>query len=280
MAVYDRGGALGFWSRGRGQRQLAWPDDVAALMEDADEQLQVIRTLHDQALADAAVRQRFKTRIKNVLENHRSALDYLAVGITNAYGTPKGFIYFPLAQSEHEFPAEMEKKMPGVMASRPNIAGALRQYQPYQPGRDWLHTLNQLTREQKHNELSAQIVREVYQCRVTEKATGAAVQWYGLRFEVGRIVSSGGAIIPRPELNRPPSAPKPIEVGVGPTGTQIFGVPIDPTTQRPYPDPRLDVESGQFQQWCFLTPHIAILDLLNESRWGVVTIVQAVRDAL
>src|SRR5664280_548007 len=75
-------------------------DDITALLDDANEQLQNAGGLHDQALGDDNVRRRFRTRVKNVLENQRSALDYLAVGITEKYGTPKGFLYYPRAQAQ------------------------------------------------------------------------------------------------------------------------------------------------------------------------------------
>jgi hypothetical protein len=69
-----------------------------------------------------------------VLENLRSSLDYLAVDITERYGARKGLVYYPLAQSEHEFPAEMDTKMPGVAPANPEIADAIKRHQPYQPG--------------------------------------------------------------------------------------------------------------------------------------------------
>src|SRR5664280_348617 len=106
-------------------------DDITALLDDANEQLQNAGGLHDQALGDDNVRRRFRTRVKNVLENQRSALDYLAVGITEKYGTPKGFLYYPLAQSETDFAAQMNSKMPGVAAARPDIADAIKRHQPY-----------------------------------------------------------------------------------------------------------------------------------------------------
>ena len=243
---------------------MGWVDDIQALLTDADNQIEVVKELHDKALIDASVRSQFKTRIKNILENQRSALDYLAVAITKQYGTPKGLLYYPLAQNQDEFPAEMDRKMPGVAAAEPGIAAAIERHQPYHPIMEWLRELNQLTREQKHNQLSPQLVREVYQCRVTEKKTGAFVQWEGLRFDPGKVHSVGGTIQLEPEPDREPTAPKLIEIGVGPTGALVFGVPIDPKTQRPYEDEKLEVESGPLHQWCFIRPHKpVVLELKN-----------------
>src|SRR6266508_2314286 len=106
-------------------------DDIRALMEDAAEQIAAAGALHDEALTDYKVRGRFKTRVKNVLEAQRSSLDYLAVAITEQYGTPKGPIYYPLAPSSAEFAAEMDRKMPGVAAAEPDIAAAVGRHQPH-----------------------------------------------------------------------------------------------------------------------------------------------------
>ena len=245
-------------------------EDIDLLLRDADEQLEVAAALHDPALEDNAARGRFRTRVKNVLENQRSALDYLAVAITERYGHRRGLTYYPLAQSQGQLKAEIDSKMPGVRVNRPDIAEAIARHQPYD--QEWLQNLSRLTREQKHNRLSVQLVREVYQCRVTEVKTGAFVQWHGLRFKVlgsdgtkilGAIESDGGAVEIRPEPGRSESSPKPFWVGVGPTCAEVFGVPINPETQQPFPHPGLRVESGPLHQWCFLKPHAPVLTELG-----------------
>lgn len=117
-------------------------EDIQALLDDADEQIRLATTLHDRALSVPTARGPFKTRVKNVLEAQRSALDYLAVRITERYGTPtRKFIYYPLAQSEREFPSEMESKMSGVAAAEPRIAEAIKQFQPFQTNGEWLRDL-------------------------------------------------------------------------------------------------------------------------------------------
>src|SRR4051794_2940679 len=120
-------------------------DDINALLNDAEEQIEAVEDLHDVALTDPITLQRFKTRIKNVLEAQRSALDYLAVGLTETFGKPKGLIYFPLAQAADEFPDVMDRHMPGVATARKEIAVAIEKHQPYHPNMDSLRHLNQLT---------------------------------------------------------------------------------------------------------------------------------------
>ena len=250
-------------------------DDIVALLNDAHDQIQVVKTLHDQALEDTAARGPLKSRIKNVLENQRSTLDYLAVAITKRYGSDKGFVYYPLAQSEQEFPSEMETKMPGVAGAEPAICDAIKRHQPFQSNGGWLREMNQLTRQQKHTGLSAQLVRETYQCRVTEKSTGATVQWQGMRFEPGLIDSMAGVISFSNTGDRAVILPQPMEVGKGPFGTaEVFGVPIDPMTQRPLPDLTLEVESGPLHLWCFLKPHKPVVFTLDEIHGWLISAVK------
>ena len=245
-------------------------EDIAALLADAKEQItRTLPQLHNEALANQDVRPRFRARIKSVLEQQRSALDYLAVEITNRYGTPKGLIYYPLAQSDANFSFEMDHKMPGVRPARQDIESAIKKWQPYQPGMEWMRELNQLAREQKHNRLSLQTVRDTIKCKVTENATGAYVEWYGLTFRAGSqpgsciIDSQGGPVGIWPEPNRPATSPKLFWVGVGPTGVEVFGVPIDFATQAPRPSANLTVESERIDRWFFLNPHTAVLDFLQ-----------------
>jgi hypothetical protein len=243
-------------------------DDINALLDDADEQIGVIQALHDPALSDEKERRRFRTRVKNVLENQRSALDYLSVGITEKYGKPKGLIYYPLAQSEQDFAAQMDGKMPGVAAARPDIADAIKRRQPYLQTHEWLRQLNQLTREHKHNRLAVQMVRETYLCRVIEKRTGAYVAWQGLNLLPGRIESMGGTIEFRPNPNRKPASPLLFELA-GPTGFMVFGVPVDTETQQPIPSPELDVQKGPIELWYFVTPHLPVVVGIRDFQRGV-----------
>lgn len=250
-------------------------EDIAAILDDAQELISTLQALHDEALDKEAARPRFRARVKSVLEQERSALDYLAVEITKGYGTPRGLIYYPLAKSAHDFPMEMESKMSGVRAAAPEVATVIEKWQPYQPGAGWLRDLNQLAREQKHNRLTLQLVRDTIMCRVTEDATGAFVEWYGMAFRADpkpgiiMIDSQSGPIIIQPEPNRPDTAPKPFWVGTGPTGIEVFGVPIDLATQRPMLDARLTVESRRMSRWFFILPHHPVMDFLARTEHQV-----------
>jgi hypothetical protein len=160
-------------------------EDIAAILDDAREQISVLYELHNEALDKEASRPRFRARVKSILEQERSALDYLAVEITKKHGTPKGTMYYPLVRAAKDFPNSIKGKMPGVAEAAPAVATAIEKWQPYQQGMGWLGDLNLLAREQKHNRLTLQLVRDTTWCRVTEDATGAFVEWHGLKFVPG-----------------------------------------------------------------------------------------------
>lgn len=247
-------------------------DDIMALLADARAAIGEAEHLHHAALTDASLRPAFRTKVKTILEHQRSALDYLAVGITHRYGSPKGNIYYPLAQGSADFAAQMKLKMPGVETAAPTVAAAIRSFQPDQPGCEWIRELNQLAREQKHNRLTLQILRDTFRCKVTEDATGCTVEWHGLRFENGRIDSQGGTITFNAP-DRPKTLPEPFSVTTPNVfGTPVvFGVPIDPLTQRPIPDARLTVEQQREERWFFTSPHIPVLTSLERFQDGTLS---------
>jgi hypothetical protein len=79
------------------------------------------------------------------------------------------------------------------------------------------------------------------------------------------IDSQGGPIKIQPEPGRPDTAPKPFWVGTGPTGIEVFGVPVDLATQRPMLDARLTVDSERMSRWFFILPHHPVMDFLTST---------------
>jgi hypothetical protein len=149
-------------------------DDVQALLDDTDEQLALVGQIYAESAAKGEQSIRLKPRIKNVLENQRSVLDYLAHEIHSRHGTAtKTKIYYPLAKAPEGFQRDIDQKMPGVRGSRPDIAGAIEGYQPF--NRDWLGWLLTLRNEHGH--------------RVLTKHTRHDTVRTDMEFEGGRKVS-------------------------------------------------------------------------------------------
>jgi hypothetical protein len=266
-----------------GVGRMAALDDIQAILGESNVQLEQLGALHDVAFTDPSARRRLQLKVKVIVEQLRSILDYVAVDITNQYGAPKGNISYPLAQDDEGFRAEIDRRMPGVAASRPDIADVVRTHQPYNPRHDWLRQLNVLARAHKHNKLGIHLLRGTLRTTVTEDATGAFVEWWGIRFEPG--VLDGGEGFGRIRYcqnapSRDPNAPEFMKVGVPNLfGTPlIFGVPIDPVTQRPLPSAGLTVRQERMDRWYFYEPHIPVLDALSTFHAAVVDLVRAIDD--
>jgi hypothetical protein len=134
-------------------------DDIHDLLDHTDEQLALVEQLYRRSLEAKEQGKRLKPQIKNVLDNQRSALDYLAHHIYERHGalTSKGTkakSYYPIANSPQEFDAWFDKNLPGVRAKRPDIADAIKRHQSWQPDHDWLKWLAGLSVESKHRILT------------------------------------------------------------------------------------------------------------------------------
>lgn len=145
---------LGGWRKLVKTSVMAIMADIEAVQALAAEYLQEVEQLYEGALHAKSVPQRLRALIKNVLENERSSLEYLARAIADAYGTPSGNVYYPLAPSAAKFNGSIDSRMPGVRAARPDIAAEISLHQPY--AHAWLADLRDLTNENKHEQLTPQ----------------------------------------------------------------------------------------------------------------------------
>lgn len=99
-----------------------------------------------------------KIRIKNVLENQRSVLEYLANGIFADYGDGSDAqVYYPVADRSEQFDGLFDRHLPGVADRCPEVRDAIEARQGYQKGYEWLTHLVRLTNENKHLRLARQM---------------------------------------------------------------------------------------------------------------------------
>jgi hypothetical protein len=205
--------------------------DIEALLQEAKSQIRGLKRLYERALEEEEPSAKLRVRIKNVLENQRAALEYLANELTRAYGRPSLQTYYPVVPRPQAFPAQFDRRMEGVAATKPRIRDAIEARQPYQAGFEWLQHLVTLTNENKHRRLTPQRAVETT-TRVTVQGQGAGVSWDP------RLVRFGG--------------------GAG-VGVRIVGAPIDPTTQMPVPTPGLAVTRTVVKDWLFHDPRLSAL---------------------
>src|ERR1700724_4587246 len=100
------------------------PSDVAAVLRAAEMQAEEIRSLHQRALTGEPVQDELAVFVKNMLENLRSALDYLGCYIRKQCcptATPKKHFYFPLFRKRSEFIKRMDEWYPGLKNNCPAL---------------------------------------------------------------------------------------------------------------------------------------------------------------
>lgn len=98
-----------------------------------------------------------KVRIKNVLDNQRAALEFLASQLFSEYGDGSDAqVYYPVANEPTQFEGIFNKYLPGVAENCPGVRDAIEKRQGYQPGYEWLPHLVRLTNENKHARLTRQ----------------------------------------------------------------------------------------------------------------------------
>jgi hypothetical protein len=128
-------------------------EDVLALLADTHVQMQTVEDLYRQAVESGVSPRALKPRIKNVLENQRSVLDYMAYVVHQWYGKPTGSkIYYPMSSRPKYFRTDIDQRMPGVRNRNPRAAAAIKRHQPF--NQEWMVWLNDLRNEQAHRVLS------------------------------------------------------------------------------------------------------------------------------
>jgi hypothetical protein len=176
---------------------------IEALLKKADTDFASLKTAYESSLHEKHVREDLKVAIKNIFENLRSCLDYLAQDIfeTHCGGSQKpARLYFPIRPTPGEFNQVITNDYPNLQASAKIVFDTLEAVQSYRD--PWLGQFNKLNNHNKHQDLVEQTRTESRQ--VTVSRGDGSVSW-------GPGVTFG-------------------------SGVSVMGVPIDPRTQMPVPN--------------------------------------------
>lgn len=224
--------------------------NIDALLSKAQDQLKAIRTEYDQSLNAQQIAPALKIDIKNLCENLRSALDYIAHDIREKHcpaANPRDRFYFPILPDAQAFARQANQWFPGLAAACPAVWTLLENIQPYQPGYQWLGRFNRLNNENKHGNLVEQTRQEVH--RITATSSGSSVSW------------------------------DPASVRFG-AGVYIGGVPVNPATQMPVPHQSQTVERAIWVDFQFADIGVSALSLLSDSGAGISDIAKRIYAAI
>jgi len=142
-------------------------DDTIVILDAAIEQHKQILASYQTALRDKSLD--LRVPVKNVMENLRSALDYMAHDIYEACCQPKRAangqpdpmnIYFPYGRTEHDFKSGAGSSLPSLNTASPAVYQLLVSIQPFACGDNWLYELCSILNEEKHDRLTEQVRTE------------------------------------------------------------------------------------------------------------------------
>lgn len=227
-------------------------DSIKAILDRSKQDLAKIEDEYNKSLSAKMIDSNLKIDIKNLCENLRSVLDYLAKDIHDKYCTKSATgerFYFPILPDKTQFGAQMLRWFPNLQATRPDLHSYLESIQPYNSNKTkWLGIFNRVNNENKHGDLIEQTRSETKQVKVTTHGVGE-VSW------------------------------NPNNVKFG-SGVYIGGVPVDPRVQMPIPHPSQTVQIITWVDFRFAGIDVSALWLLKESYRGICEIVNEVQKYL
>ncbi len=206
---------------------------ITALLSKCRESFNTLKEDYSSSLNDKVVSEELKIDIKNIFENLRSCLDYLARDIYEkcVSATPPSKLYFPIRRTQNGFNLSISNDFPGVENSYPDVYNTLESIQPY--NNDWLGEFNQLNNDNKHQDLVEQSRTERKQVTVSSKEGRGSVSWTsGVTFR-GHV--------------------------------EVMDVPIDPRTQMPVPNDTVDTKIEIWVEFKFRENGESVLPFIQKS---------------
>jgi len=205
---------------------------IEALIRRSQDSFADLKKQYEASLHEKAVREDLKVDIKNIFENLRSCLDYLAHELFDAFckGAKKpDRLYFPIRSTAGEFAQAMSRDYPNLEANCKPAFDAIEAVQPYRD--PWLGQFNRLNNENKHQDLVEQTRTETR--RVEVKGPGGGVSW-------GPGVHFG-------------------------QGVRVMGVPIDPRTQLPVTNTQVTTTITTWVDFTFREGGQSVLPFIEKS---------------
>lgn len=196
---------------------MGYKEDAQSLVAECASALVGIRKEYDASLHDKNIHPALLIRIKNFMENLRSALDFIAHDLFDKYGaqSSQANIYFPYAWEGLDLAGfrqkqRIEKCIPGLSNNRPDIVAVIESYQHFSDSKNaWLPKFMELNNENKHQGLTPQIRKERKELRLSSGGTSMSIG-QGASISIGHgasITLGGGMVIPGGQhfdVNNPP----------------------------------------------------------------------------
>ncbi len=225
-------------------------DDVNTILVAAQEQFENIRKEYDRALREQSLD--LRVPVKNLMENLRSSLDYMAhdiyesccqaARIAAGRSDPRS-IYFPYGQTEADFRSGVGNSLPDLQNINPDVYDLIASIQPFRCNDGWLYDLCSILNEKKHDKLKAQ--------------TRSETEIYSVEGEHGSV-----SII----VNNPN-----VKITSQPGAVKIFGVPAEFTSEgiKTAPSEKLSHKRMVWVAFTFEGSDVNVIGMLEKAVVGI-----------
>jgi len=224
--------------------------DTATIIAASKKQYEAIRSDYDRALQDHSLDLRIP--VKNLMENLRSALDYMAHDVYDSCCKPfraatsksdPRNIYFPYGQTDKDFKSGLGSSLPDLQSQSPAVYQLIESLQPFRSNDSWLYDLCTILNENKHDKLTAQVRSEV--------------ETYSVKSDYGSVSS----IVNNPN----------IQVTSMAGAVEIFGVPAQFTSEgiRTVKSDRLTHKREKWVSFTFEGANVNVIGMLDKAVVGI-----------
>jgi len=228
-------------------------DDISTILAAAKEQFESIRKDYDRALREQSLD--LRVPVKNLMENLRSSLDYMAHDIyeyccqaaRSAAGKPDPRnIYFPYGRTEADFRSRVGSSLPDLLNNNSDVYDLIASIQPFRCNDGWLYDLCSILNEKKHDKLKAQVRSET--------------ETYSVESEHGSV-----SII----VNNPN-----VKITSQPGAVKIFGVPAEFTSEgiRTAPSEELKHKRTVWVAFTFEGSDVNVIGMLEKAVAGITNL--------
>lgn len=154
---------------------MAYKEDALELINESKNLLNEIKIAYEKSLHDQEIKPKLLIKIKKFMENLRSALDFTAHHLFDAYGSTNSGntnIYFPYAWKGLDLNGFRKKniiqnRIPGLQGNRPDIIADIESYQYFASSENsWLPKFMELNNENKHQRLTPQTRKETKELNI------------------------------------------------------------------------------------------------------------------
>ncbi|MFC1987114.1 hypothetical protein ACFLVH_00980 [Chloroflexota bacterium] len=177
---------------------------VRALIEHVRKDLEKIKTEYETSLQSKTINLSLQIDVKNLMENLRSTLDYIANDVYQRVVKPDRVasgqkeikdIYFPYGKDEKDFKSSVGRYLPKLEALSPHVFSIFERIQPHKCGNNWLFNFCNILNRNKHDNLSPQTRVEKRGLKLDFAGGGGITLGPGAIMEgSGKIVSGSGVL--------------------------------------------------------------------------------------